>query len=152
MWLFRFYRKILAHCIRAPALTSSAFRLFTLRLVHHKIGYTCVVTITFAVLHRARYYYERALTYTSNSDKEKLCYRRRTARRAVSVEIWLTAAQLFLWGLRALNTPLPEKNLQFPSNSCQIVCSKFVFDRDNELQIGLYHGNFLLIDNKHRKL
>jgi len=55
-------------------------------------------------------------------------------------------------GITCSKYPPPKKNLQFPSNGCQIVCSKFVFDRDNELQIGLYHGNFLLIDNKHKKL
>ena len=36
-----------------------------------------------------------------------------------------------------------------PPNDCQTVCSVF-FDWDNELQIN--YGNFLLINNKHRKL
>jgi len=47
--------------------------------------------------------------------------------------------------------PPPQKNLQFPPIGCRIVCSEsFLFGRDNESQI--YHGNFLLMDNKHRKL
>jgi len=46
--------------------------------------------------------------------------------------------------------PPPKENLQFPPNGCQIVCSECFFGRDSELQI--YHGNFLLMDNKQRKL
>ena len=34
----------------------------------------------------------------------------------------------------------------FPLNGCQIVCSKSFFD--NELQIHVYHGDFLLMDNR----
>ena len=37
-----------------------------------------------------------------------------------------------------------------PKNGCQIVCCNCFFGRDSELQI--YHGDFLLMDNKHRKL
>ena len=39
-----------------------------------------------------------------------------------------------------------------PTAACQIVCSRLnlFFCRDNELQI--CHGNFLLMDNKHKKL
>ena len=40
--------------------------------------------------------------------------------------------------------PPPKKN------GCQIVCPESFFGRYNELQI--YHGNFLLMDIKHRKL
>ena len=49
--------------------------------------------------------------------------------------------------------PIPrQKNLQFrpPPNACQIVYSESFFGRDNELHI--FHGNYLLMDNKHRKL
>ena len=49
--------------------------------------------------------------------------------------------------------PIPrQKNLQFrpPPNACQIVYSESFFGRDNELHI--FHGNCLLMDNKHRKL
>ena len=35
-------------------------------------------------------------------------------------------------------------------NGCQNVCSEFFFGRNNELPI--YHGNFLLMDRKLRKL
>ena len=42
------------------------------------------------------------------------------------------------------------KNLTVPPNSWQIVCSRSFFGRDSELQI--YHGNFLSVDSKHRKL
>jgi len=45
----------------------------------------------------------------------------------------------------------PQKKLTIPPNGCRIVCSEsFLFGRDNESQI--YHGNFLLMDNKHWKL
>ena len=50
------------------------------------------------------------------------------------------------WGI----SPPQKKNSQFPPNGCQIVCSKSFLGRDNELQV--YHGDFLLMDNKHRKL
>jgi len=43
----------------------------------------------------------------------------------------------------------PQKKLTIPPNGCQTVRSIF-FGRDNESQI--YRGNFLLMDNKHRKL
>jgi len=42
----------------------------------------------------------------------------------------------------------PGRAYSSPPNGCQIVCSEFVFD--NELQV--CHGNFLLMDYKHRKL
>jgi len=45
---------------------------------------------------------------------------------------------------------LQEKNHKPPPNGCQIMCSKSFFLPGNELRI--YHGNFLLMDNKHRKL
>jgi len=41
------------------------------------------------------------------------------------------------------------QNLQFPSNGCQIVCSRS-FLAGTEAQ--MYHRNFLLMDNKHRKM
>ena len=44
----------------------------------------------------------------------------------------------------------PPKELTVPQNGCQIVCFKSFFRSCNELQT--YHGNFLLMDNKHRKL
>ena len=53
---------------------------------------------------------------------------------------------LFQASLAGGNTP----KLTIPPNGCQIVCSIFFFDRDNELQI--YHGNFLVLDKKHSKL
>jgi len=43
----------------------------------------------------------------------------------------------------------PSQTYNFPPNSWQIVPQIF-FGRDNELPI--YHGNFLLMDNKYRKL
>jgi len=43
-----------------------------------------------------------------------------------------------------------SKKITTPPNGCQIVCSKSFFGRENELQ--LYHENFVLIDNKYRKL
>jgi len=46
--------------------------------------------------------------------------------------------------------PLPPKTYNSPQNGWQIVCSESFFGRDSELQI--YQGNFLLTDNKHRKL
>jgi len=47
--------------------------------------------------------------------------------------------------------PPPPKGLTVSPKDWQIVCSKSFFGgRDNELP--LYHGNFLLSDNKHRKL
>jgi len=52
---------------------------------------------------------------------------------------------------RAERIPPPKKNLQSPQTAAQIVSSMNLFSsRDNDLQI--YHGNFLLMDNKHRKL
>jgi len=46
----------------------------------------------------------------------------------------------------------PTKKTYNPPNSCQVVCSIF-FGRENELQIyQIYDRNFLLMDNKHRKL
>jgi len=51
----------------------------------------------------------------------------------------------FFWG-----GGVHPKNVQSPSpNGCQIVCSKSFSRPDSELQI--YHGNVLLIDNKHRQ-
>jgi len=44
----------------------------------------------------------------------------------------------------------PPKKITIPLYGCQIVCSNPFLGRYNELQI--YHGNFLLMDNKHRKL
>jgi len=47
--------------------------------------------------------------------------------------------------------PLIPKNLQFPQTAAEIMgCKSFFFGRENELQI--HHGNFYLMDNKHRKL
>jgi len=44
-----------------------------------------------------------------------------------------------------------QKNLQFPPQTAAKFCAlSLFFSRDNELQT--YHGNFLLMDNKHRKL
>jgi len=45
----------------------------------------------------------------------------------------------------------PPKNIPFhPPTGCQIVCCKSFCSRGSESQI--YHGNFLLMDSKHRKL
>jgi len=49
--------------------------------------------------------------------------------------------------------PPPHKNtynFPLPKNGCQIVCCKSFFGQDSELLI--CHRNFLLTDNKHRKL
>ena len=45
--------------------------------------------------------------------------------------------------------PHPKK-LTIPPNGCQIVCSKSFFSTTNYRYIS--HGNFLLVDNKHKKL
>jgi len=43
------------------------------------------------------------------------------------------------------------KNLQFPRpQTAAKLCAVDLFGRDNKLQI--YHGNFLLMDDKHKKL
>jgi len=58
-------------------------------------------------------------------------------------------SSIFFWGGGDF-LPLP-KNLQFPPQTAAKLCALNVFfGRDNELQI--YHGNFLLMDNKHRQL
>jgi len=45
----------------------------------------------------------------------------------------------------------PPKTLTIPLQTAAKLCAlNLFFGRDNELQI--YHGNFLLMDNKHRKL
>ena len=43
----------------------------------------------------------------------------------------------------------PQKNLQSHQTAAKL-CAQNLFCQDNELQI--YHGNFLLMYNKHRKL
>ena len=44
----------------------------------------------------------------------------------------------------------PPSNYNFPQMAGKLCALNLFFGRDNELQI--YHGNFLLMDNKHRKL
>ena len=43
----------------------------------------------------------------------------------------------------------PKKELQSPLTDAKLCALNLFFGRDNELKI--YHGNFLLMDNKHRK-
>ena len=57
---------------------------------------------------------------------------------------------IFFFGGGRRIPPPKKKTYSPPPNSCRIVCSKSFFDGDSELKI--YPGNFLLMDNKHRKL
>jgi len=46
----------------------------------------------------------------------------------------------------------PSKKTYNPPNGCQIVSSKCLFFVwDNKLGLRIYHGNYLIMDNKHRK-
>ena len=78
---------------------------------------------------------------------------KRLTKAAVSVHLYSrTTRPLFIPSILGGGNflPAPQKTYNSPSNGCQIVCSKSFFHRDSELQI--YHGNFLLMDNKLRKL
>ena len=55
---------------------------------------------------------------------------------------------LFLASFRAQSPP--KKTYNSPTTAAKLCALNLFFGRDNELQI--YHGNFLLLDNKHRKL
>jgi len=55
--------------------------------------------------------------------------------------------RLFFWG--GGDFP-PPSNYNFPQMAVKLCALNLFFGRDNELQI--YHGNFLLMDTKHRKL
>ena len=46
--------------------------------------------------------------------------------------------------------PPPEKNIISLQTAAKLCALDLFFDRDSELQI--YHGNFLLMHNRHRKL
>jgi len=48
------------------------------------------------------------------------------------------------------NSPPPQKNLQFPPNGRQIVCSRSFFGQYSELQMCC--GNFLLVDKKYEEI
>ena len=52
---------------------------------------------------------------------------------------------------KSVKSPPPKKKkLQFPQTATKSCALNLSFGRDSELQI--YHGNFLLMDNKHGKL
>jgi len=66
-------------------------------------------------------------------------------RSAAATAAIVYSKHLFWWeGYSPQNIPF-----HLPAG-CQIVCSKSFCGRGNESQI--YHGNFLLMDSKHRKL
>ena len=56
----------------------------------------------------------------------------------------ITLYSRHLWG------DFPPKTYKSPHMAAKLCALNIYFDRDNKLQI--YHGNFLLMDNKHRKL
>jgi len=45
----------------------------------------------------------------------------------------------------------PPKKLTIPPTAAKLCALNLFYAWDNELQIGSYGGNFLLMDNKHRK-
>jgi len=45
----------------------------------------------------------------------------------------------------------PPKKLTIPPTAAKLCALNLFYAWDNKLQIGLYDGNFLLMDNKHRK-
>jgi len=62
-----------------------------------------------------------------------------------ALSVFIPGIFLFLGG------GFPPKKLTIPPTVAKLCALNLLYAWDNELQIGSHGGNFLLMDNKHRK-